>query len=526
MEILSAQQIYEVNQATIKNQGVSYLDLIERAGTMCFNWVHQRLQGNPIKIHVLCGIGNNGGTGLVMARHLHQHGYNVNAYVVNFSEKRTEGFLSNYDKLKDAGVWAEIINSKEDFPEISPKDVVVDAILGIGLTRRIEGFTVDLIKYINSIKAYTLSIDIPSGLFADVSFSDDVPVLQASHTLTFQRPKLAFLLPENEKYIYTWEAINIGLDEQYIAQMKVQHFTIEKQGVLPIYRMRDKYSHKGTFGHSLIIGGSYGKMGSVTLASRGALTAGSGRVTAYIPKCGYQILQTSIPEVMVEVDAENELEHFNYKSEPTVIGLGIGIGTSDKTAKGLEKFLKTNKIPLVVDADALNIISENKKLLKLLPENSILTPHPLEFERLVGKWKDGHDKLAKLKQFASENKVIVVLKGANTAIAIGDLLYFNTSGNPGLATAGSGDVLTGIITGLVAQSYTPIQAAILGVYLHGKTANLALQENLTVETFTASSITDYLGDAFKSLFVDESLKGKTQKKKASGKGNSEENNNV
>lgn len=511
MKVLTAEQIYQADKATIKSQGVTALDLMERAGTTCFNWIHSRLQGNPVKVLVFCGIGNNGGDGLVIARHLHQHGYNVECYVVNFNKKRTEGFLYNFDKLKEVGVWPKIINSTDDFPEYTANDIVVDAILGIGLSRKIEGFTVDLINYINKIKAYSLAIDIPSGLFTGKSVSKDDTVLEASHTLTFQRPKITFFLPENEQYIYTWESINIGLDEQYIASMDVQYFMMQKTDVLKLYKPRDKFSHKGTFGHSLIIGGSFGKIGAVTLASHGALKSGSGKVTAYVPKCGYQILQIAIPEVMVEVDAENELQYFNYKSNPTVIGVGCGIGTSEKTAIGFQKFLESNKLPLVIDADALNVLSENKKLLKLLPKNTILTPHPKEFEGLVGTWKNDFDKLEKLKEFSSTYKVIVVLKGANTIITNTDKLYFNTTGNPALATAGTGDVLLGIITGLLAQNYKPLDAAKLGVYLHGKTANIAIND-MSVENFTASNVLDYLDDAFLSLFIDETPKVKKQSK--------------
>ena len=505
MKILTAKQIYQTDKATMKSQGITALDLMERAGTTCFNWIDTRLQGNPIKILVFCGIGNNGGDGFVIARHLHQHGYNVECFVVNFSDKRTEGFLHNYDRVKELGVWPTVINSTDEFPEMTENDVVIDAILGIGLSRKIEGFTVDLIKYINKKKAYTLAIDIPSGLFADKSVSKDDAVIEASHTLTFQRPKIAFLLPENEKYIYTWEAINIGLDEAFIASLDVKHFLTEKNDIVPIYKPREKFSNKGTYGHSLIIGGSFGKIGAVTLAAQGALKAGSGKVTAYVPKCGYQIVQISTPEAMVEVDAENELQYFNYKSNPTIIGVGCGIGTSEKTTKGFAKFLETNTLPLVLDADALNILSENKKLLKFLPEKSILTPHPKEFERLVGTWKDDYDKLDRLNKFSSKYKVIVILKGANTVIADGDKLYFNTTGNPALATAGTGDVLLGVITGLLAQRYTPLNAALLGVYLHGKTANIAMQDT-SVESFTATAVLDYLGDAFLSLFIDETPK--------------------
>ena len=503
MEILTGKQIYEVDKATLKSQNITSLELIERAGTVCFNWIHSKLKGNPVKILIFCGIGNNGGIGLIMARHLHQHGYNVQCYVVNFSKKRTEGFLSNFEKLKDAGVWPTIINSTDDFPVITPQDVVIDAIIGIGISRKIQGFTVDLIKHINKPKSYTLSIDIPTGLFPDKSFMKGTSIIEASHTLTFQRPKITLLLPENEPYIYTWEAIDIGLDEAYIASMKkINNFIIEKEDVQEIYMPRNKFTHKGTYGHSLIIGGNHGKIGSVTLAAKAALKVGSGLVTALIPKCGYEILQISVPEVMVEVDAENELEGFDYETNPTVIGIGVGIGTSKKTAIGFAKFLRTNQLPLVIDADAINIIARDKELLKFIPENSILTPHPKEFERLFGNWKNDFDKLKKLKELTTNHKFIVVLKGANTVIAQGENMYFNTTGNPALSSAGTGDVLTGMITGLLAQGYTPLNAAVMGVYLHGKTADLAVQST-GVESFTASMIFNYIGKSYLDLFTEE-----------------------
>ena len=269
-----------------------------------------------------------------------------------------------------------------------------------------------------------------------------------------------------------------------------------------LYKFRDKFSHKGNYGHSLIIGGSFGKIGAVSLASRAALTIGSGLVTAYLPKCGYQIIQTALPEIMVEVDAENELQYFNSKIQATVIGIGIGMGTHSKTVDGFEQFLQKNKLPLIVDADAINILAKNKSLLKLLPENSVLTPHPKEFERLVGKWKDDFNKLDKLLTLSNKYKIVVVLKGAYTVIAFKGELHFNSTGNPALATAGSGDVLTGIITGLIAQKYLPIDAAILGVYLHGKTAEMAMN-TMVYETFTASDSIAYLSDAFLDLLKKE-----------------------
>ncbi|MDF1517099.1 MAG: NAD(P)H-hydrate dehydratase [Lutibacter sp.] len=494
MYIISPQQTASADIATIKNKGITSADLMETAATSCFQWLHNKLEGENINIHVFCGIGNNGGDGLVIARHLHKHNYRVNCYVVNFSDKRTDEFLVNYHRLKEIGLNPIELNNENDFPEIEANDLVVDAILGSGLTRNPEGFTKKLIQYLNHKKVFVLAIDIPSGLFADKSVTDPTSVLKSSHILTFQTPKLAFLLPENKDYVNSWEVVDIGLNQNYIESLKPKTYYTTITDVIPLYKTRNKWDHKGTYGHSLIIGGSYGKIGAVTLASKAALKIGSGLVSSYIPKSGYAILQVSVPEAMVEVDTDDELTYFNFKTNPTVIGIGPGMGTAEKTAQGFENFIKDNKLPLVIDADGLNLLSKNQELLNYLPKNTVLTPHPKELERLIGIWKNDYDKLEKVLEFSKKHDVVVVIKGAHTIVVNGDELYFNSTGNPALATGGSGDVLTGIITGLIAQGYEPLNAAILGVYLHGKTADIAIKIT-GYETFTATTIFDYLATA-------------------------------
>ncbi|HHC78619.1 MAG TPA: NAD(P)H-hydrate dehydratase [Flavobacteriia bacterium] len=498
MKILTAKQLYEADQITIKKGNITSVDLMERAATLCFQWIHNRLQGNSVPIHVFCGTGNNGGDGLVIARHLKKYGYHVNTYVINCNNKRTEEFLENYEHLKEMGVWPEMITCTSEFPDVSENDMIVDAIFGLGLSRNPEGILKETIQFINGTNAYVLSIDFPSGLFADKPVTDKDSVIKAYHILTFQTPKLAFLLPDNQDYATSWEVVDIGLDADYLAAAETHFYLTQKNDVVRLYQFRDKFSHKGNYGHALIIGGSFGKIGAVSLASRAALTAGSGLVTAYVPKCGYQIVQTSVPEIMVEVDAENQLQYFNSKVASTVIGIGVGMGTHTKTAAGFQQLLQENKVPLVIDADGINLLAKNKKWLKLLPENTVLTPHPKEFERLAGAWKNDYEKLEKLQKLSKKYKLIIVLKGAYTAIAYQGNIYFNTTGNPALATAGSGDVLTGIITGLIAQQYTPFHAAVLGVYLHGRTADLAMN-TVTYETFTASDCIRFLSDAFRDL---------------------------
>lgn len=501
MKIFSKEQIYEGDQLTAKKQNISSTELMERAGIQIFNWLHVRMQGAQVPIHVFCGIGNNGGDGLVVARHLIIHGYNVKTYIVNCSDKRTKDFLVNYDLIKQTTKqWPEMMNCEADFPEIHKDDIIVDAIFGIGLNRPANDWVKSLFMHLKNSQAFTLSVDIPSGVYTDKVPEDENGVVWANYTLSFQSPKLVFFLPETSKFSIQWEVLDIGIDREFLYDTETESELIGKNEVLPIYIPRQKYAHKGDFGHSLIIGGSYGKIGSVMLTSRATLSIGAGLVTAYVPKCGYQIIQTGFPEAMVITDDDEEfISNISFDIEPEVIGLGIGMGTETKTVSALEKFLKSNKIPLVIDADGLNILSKKKTLLKELPEHAVLTPHPKELERLVGKWKDDFDKLKKTKVFSKKYNVIVVIKGANTITVFQDKYYVNTTGNPGMATAGSGDVLTGVITGLISQGYEPLSATVFGVYMHGKAADIAI-EDLGYQSLIASHIIEALGEAYIDLF--------------------------
>tara|TARA_R110002049_G_scaffold189840_3_gene358458 strand:+ start:9 stop:1559 length:1551 start_codon:yes stop_codon:yes gene_type:complete len=501
MKIFSKEQIYEGDKLTTEKQNISSTDLMERAGTQIFNWMHLRMQGAQVPIHVFCGIGNNGGDGLVLARHLILDGYNVNTYIINCSDKRSKDFLVNYDRIKNiTKKWPTLLSCKEDFPEIHQDDIIVDAVFGIGLNRPVDDWVKALFVHFRTTKAYTLSIDIPSGLHTDEAVEDEDAIVWAGYTLSFATPKLVFFLPETAKFTVQWEVLDIGLDQEFLFTTITEADLIGKNEVLPMYIPRDKFSHKGQFGHGLIIGGSYGKIGAVTLASRAALSVGAGLVSAYVPKCGYIPLQSAFPEAMVITDAADEkITSINFDIEPTVIAFGIGIGTDTKTINAFETFLKTNKTPLVIDADGINILAKKKGLLKLLPLQTVFTPHPKELERLIGKWKNDFDKLKKVKAFSKKYSAIMVIKGANTITVFQDKLYVNTTGNPGLATAGSGDVLTGIITGLISQGYSPLNATVFGVYLHGKSADIAV-EYFGYQSLIASHIIEYLGEAYIDLF--------------------------
>lgn len=501
MKIFSKDQVYEGDRLTAERQKITSTDLMERAGIQIFNWMHMRMQGAQVPIHVFCGIGNNGGDGLVLGRHLITHGYNVRTYVVNCSDKRSKDFLINYDRIKNVTKdWPTLLSCTEDFPEIHPDDIIVDAVFGIGLNRPVDEWVKALFMYFRTTKAFTLSIDIPSGLNTETVPEDEDAVVWAGYTLSFASPKIVFFLPETAKYTVQWEVLDIGLDQEYLYTTNTEADLIGKHEVLPLYIPREKFSHKGQFGHALIVGGSYGKIGAVSLASRATLSAGAGLVSAYVPKCGYTVLQSSFPEAMVITDTNDiMITAIDFDIEPNVIGFGVGIGTDTKTISAFQAFLKQNKVAMVIDADGINILSQKKSLLKLLPPQSVLTPHPKELERLVGKWKDDFDKLKKVKAFSKKHNAIVVIKGANSITVFEDKLYINTTGNPGLATAGSGDVLTGIITGLIAQGYNPLSAAIFGVYLLGRSADIAV-EDFGYQSLIASHVIDYLGQTYIDLF--------------------------
>lgn len=513
MKIFSKEQIYKGDAVTVERQNITSTDLMERAGTQIFNWIDLHMQGAQVPIHVFCGIGNNGGDGLVLARLLITHGYHVFTYIVNYSDKRSNDFLINYDRIKDVTKsWPILLNSEVGFPEIGQDDVIVDAVFGIGINRPITSWVKHLFIHFKTSNAFTLSIDIPSGLYVNKAITDHDAVVYATCTLSFVCPKLVFFLPETATFTKQWVVLDIGFDAEFLNTSQTDVSLIGKHEVLPNYIPRDQFSHKGLFGHALIIGGSYGKIGAVTLASRGALSAGAGLVSAYVPKCGYTILQTAFPEAMVITDThEKVISSIEYDIEPTVIAFGVGLGTNTKTIQAFESFLKTNKSPLVIDADGINILTKKKALLKFLPSQTILTPHPKELERLIGSWKNDFDKLEKAKAFSKKHDLILVLKGAHTITIYHSKMYINSTGNPGLSTAGSGDVLTGIITGLISQGYNYLAATIFGVYLHGKSADIATAD-FGYESLIASHIIAYIGKAYLDLFKQPESSSDNQEK--------------
>lgn len=501
IKILSATQIREADAYTIQQEPISSIQLMERAAIA---FVQQFLIDFPDKKqpkYIICGNGNNGGDGLAIARLLLGKGHIIEIFLIS-SKQYSNDYLYNLKRLqKQHKKQLHLIESADFIDKIPTNAIIIDAIFGTGLNKPIQTNSIyyKIIEYLNQQKFPTvISVDIPSGISADIKLPSIA--VKANKTYTFQFPKISFLLPQTGAFVNEFKVLDIHLHAEFIQQVKTDYYFIEANDIIARLKHRSKFSHKGTYGHALIIAGSYGKMGAAILSSKAALRSGAGLVSAHIPACGYTIFQTAFPEAMCSVDKhEQHITTFPKENIYDAIAIGPGIGTHDETIKAFATFLKKQQCPIIIDADGLNILAHQKILLKSLPANSILTPHPKELERLVGKWKDDFERLKLQKEFSKKYKVIVVLKGANSSISSPDgVIYFNSSGHAGMATAGSGDVLTGVLVGMLSQGYPPIDTALVGVFLHGKAAEIALHSQ-SMESMIVSDIINNLGAAFKSL---------------------------
>ncbi|MGZ5303994.1 MAG: NAD(P)H-hydrate dehydratase, partial [Bacteroidia bacterium] len=445
MKLLTAQQIRDWDKFTIENEPILSIDLMERASLFFAEEFSKHFPADSyMEVMVFCGPGNNGGDGFAVARLLYDQGYKVFAFLVCEDENKISADCkTNLARLKAIGkVEIEILKSKNDLPVIPKNAVVIDALFGTGLSRKPEAFFAEVIYAINNSGAKIVSIDVPSGLFTDVQNAENDTIIEADHTFTFQVPKMSFFLCENEKYLGEWKVLDIGLLPEYLEKVETDQFYLEAFFIKTIYRKRKKCSHKGTYGHALIWAGSYGKIGAAVLASKAVLRSGAGLLTAYIPKCGYNIMQTALPEAMCLTD---DYDCYNTSfpdlDKYAAVGIGPGIGTESDTKHAVNLILHAAEKPLVLDADALNCISQ-EEWQHFIPQNSILTPHPKEFDRLAGESQNESERIEKAKNFAKEHNVILVLKGAYTSIHLpSGETYFNTTGNAGMATGGSGDVL-------------------------------------------------------------------------------------
>ncbi len=502
MQILSRDQIRFADEYTIQNEPVSSIDLMERAARACVMKIIKKLDEDKPLV-VFCGMGNNGGDGLAIARMLIERSYVCEVYVIRHADNFSVDAAINHERLMVLKPECiHNIGSENDLAaiQISENAVVVDALLGTGLNKPVSGLLKSTIDLINHYPNSVFSIDCPSGLYSDKANDEDDSIVHSSLTLTFQYPKLSFLFAQNKKAVPRFEVLNIGLHPALLNLIQTDKFYLTKETTRSILKRREKFAHKGSFGHALLIAGNNTMRGAALIASKACLRSGAGLLTLHSTAMVIDALTVSLPECMSVTDANaDHISETGALDNYDVIGIGPGIGTHQETQTVIKKLFHYAKCTLVLDADALNILAENKTWLAFMPAESILTPHPKEFDRLTRKHDNDMERYETAKRFALDNKCILILKGAHTVICMPDgSSYFNSTGNPGLAKGGSGDALTGIITGLVARGYTAAKAALIGVFMHGYAADKCVK-NKSQESLLASDLIEKLPKVFYKL---------------------------
>lgn len=504
MKILNAHQIREADAYTIAHEQISSPELMERAATAAANALVKHLNTKKIqtnRLHFFCGRGNNGGDGLVMARLLSKQ-YEVAVWICPVPDEPSADFALNMRRLQQLNnISIQVLQQDGKLPQLLSDEVCVDCIFGHGLNRPPQGFIAKIIQYLNQANAYRVAIDIPSGLFADKPVLHPETVFHAAYTITFEFPKHSFLYDAYYRFTGEWEALPIGLHPDFLKDVATKIVYTDIEIVKKYYQPRSRIAHKGNFGHGLIIAGSAGKIGAAILAAHAAIRSGIGLLTAAIPAIGLPMMQVAVPEAMCLIDAGNSILHRLPEAAPySAIGIGPGIGQDKMTEAAIDDLLKKNiQCPMVWDADGLNLLAQNPRWWDRIPAGSILTPHPKEFERLAGISVSDFKRHEIQMTLSKKHSCLILLKGANTCITMPDgFTYFNSTGNPGMATGGSGDVLTGILTALLAQGYPPEKAAVMGAFLHGLAGDLAAAE-LSQEGLKAGDLIQYLPSAWQRI---------------------------
>ena len=499
IKVLNISQIREADKVTILKENISSYELMERASRLCFEEIKKIFLDKATSFTVFAGCGNNGGDGLAIARMLHEAGYSVKVVFINFGKISNDCEI-NLKKLPK-NINVDFLDDDNFNFEINDNSVIIDSILGSGISRKPEGLVLKVINQINNLKNFVISIDLPSGLLADESSeAHSNSIVKANFTITIGLPKLALFMPENSLYFGNWILVQIGLDQDFIDNSETNYFFLQKQDVSNLIKIRPKFAHKGNFGHALIASGSKGFMGAAILAARACLKSGCGLLTVHCPKNYSNIIQTAVPAAMCSIDdAEEVISSIPNIDKYSAISFGPGCSQDDKTVMALKLLIQNSSKPLILDADGLNILANNKTWLAFLPKNTILTPHVGEFERLFGKSKNGFERLQTAIEMSSKYNCIIVLKGAYSAIVLPDKkVFFNSTGNPGLAKGGSGDILTGLMTGLLAQGYLPYYAAILAVFIHGLAGDIAAEEH-TEEAMNADDVIKNISNSWKNI---------------------------
>lgn len=503
MKILTKSQLHDLDSYTIEHEPVASIDLMERAAQKLAAAIKQ-IWPEHKRIAVFAGSGNNGGDALAVARLLSADGYPIEAYLFNIHNHLSDECAKNrqrYIEHKGENTFKEI-TLNFDPPKLGHDTLVVDGLFGIGTDKPLSGGFASLVKYINQSKSTVVSIDMPSGLMCDDNtYNIRANIVRADYTLTIGRPKLSMYFADSQPYIGHLQVLDIGLSKTYEATVDTPYTTVDEPDIRQMMLHRTDFVHKGDMGSALIVAGSYGMAGAAVLSTAACLRAGAGKAMVHSPRRNHIILQTSVPEALMHSDKDEFVVSETIDSADfDAMAIGPGLGTNENTAVAIIGQIKRTQCPMVVDADAINVIGNHRAWMQQLPKDIILTPHPKEFDRLSGNSSAcDFERLSKAIAMAEHYGVFVMLKGHFTALCQPDgRVVFNTTGNSGMATAGSGDVLTGIITGLLARGYHPREAAIVGMYLHGLAGDFAAKQ-YGKEAMIARDIIENLPKAFQSL---------------------------
>ena len=491
-KVFATGDIKELDRLTLLYEKIGEVELISRAARAFFDAIIA-LYPPSRSVLLFCGPGNNGNDGRALASLLMTAGYRITRYDLGI------------DDAKPLPAVAELVADTK-FVEMCAAPLMIDALFGAGLNRALDGVAAEWVQWMNSVSGVRIALDIPSGWHGEENAAvDGAPIVRAHLTLTLDFPKRSFFFPESAQYVGEWQVVPLGLSPQAIAEVETPFRMVSPEKMIALLKPLPKFLHKGAAGRVRLFAGSPGMMGAAALATKAAYRTGAGWVEVLTPKSEMQLLQMMVPEAIVRdvdmnVTPDKDAKHNGGAEDVSMtFGAGPGMGVSEAAATRLKDFLKLQTQPVVLDADALNILSANPDLWLLVPKDAIITPHPGEFRRLAGGWENDHHRLQLQRSFAAQRQVIVVLKGAHTSIALPNgTVYFNVSGNPGMATAGSGDVLTGIILGLLAQGLPPQESAILGVYLHGVAGDLAAAD-LGQRSVMASDITNAIPKALHKM---------------------------
>lgn len=503
MKIFTSAQIHELDRYTIEHEPIKSVDLMERAAKAITRAVAEEWTTHT-PVVVFAGPGNNGGDALAVARLLTNEGYKVRTYLFNITNHLSDDCVTNRQRLLDGRHAKDFteITAKFDPPELTADTLVIDGLFGSGLNKPLAGGFASLVKYINQSPAKVVSIDVPSGLMSeDNTYNVRANIIHATLTLTLHEKKLAFLFGDAQQFIGRLKVLDIRLSQEYIQKTEAQYYVLEESDVRSRLLHRDDFAHKGNMGNALIVAGSYGMSGAAILATRACMRSGAGKITVHTPKKNYGVIQISVPEAVLHMDHEETAFTEAVDTDGfDALGIGPGLGCQETTAIAMIAQIRRAQCPIVADADALNILASHRAWMQQLPKGIIMTPHPKELDRLTGSPANADfERLHRTRELAQSLQAYIILKGHNSALCLPDgQVVFNPTGNSGMATAGSGDVLTGIITALLARGYHQHNACIVGMYLHGLAGDIAVK-TLGKESLTASDIIDYLPHAFKHL---------------------------